>query len=710
MKIVLLLVSFIIMSSCVGTIEKTEADASTIVPSKSKIVFGGITEAIAVAHNRLTVKFEAANGGSGQYDYSVYLNGNYSTPFTFIDGNLAITTSDGQLAIDVSGLDIGTSYSVGIRAKDRSTGVEDSNDVRVIASTLTYEVPLFSGVREVKNMPGIAAKNSLEVLWNKAIKSSDGPGGFSANPHEISGYRIYYRKDGQTSWLTKLISDPDITSNVLTSLDPQTSYEIKVVALDSDTPAISDENIRQISFSTLGDQPILFDGVSTATVAPNATGFNNIDLTWQAGTGGFDRYRIFYTDNPLTTSIDPQNQLDALNVDITDLTTTSYTLFVPNANTEYKVSVVACADALCSSYSSVSAAKVLIVKTSPPVAPFTGIDSIDVGLDRITLNWDFLPDATQGAYDSYEVLMTHNGNTTVLSNTGAVRLESIPATTAQSVNVVGVTEGEEYCFVVKSSITEPDYSKRVFENSAQFCGVPVYNAPGAVQVVEEVDPDNAPNLTKCIDIDTGKFTVKWTPPASGTYTKFQIFLDQGATLDYNGTEDAFVDFDPGLTEYSYTFNGLVAGQDYKVGIRTWFDHAGTIKTGLEISPIACTTDVDKLVPQGWENVISLGVKTDALNGGAVIPEVIVEKGDTLIDGTVVPFAAPIEFDEFLPTTPISLNSSLGSIGMVRLAWNDFKYTNGSYFSSNTNDANVGYKVYRLKYDHNTHANSHATLA
>jgi hypothetical protein len=713
----LLLLSLLV--SCVGTIEeKKTTQESYVAKKKSGIVFKGgeQSRSLATSHRKVDIAFKPAKGGSGNFDYFAYVN-NQAYASSALPMELVKVDGEGFAHIIIDNLNKSFTYSIIVKAQDRLTSLQDDNQVAVILTTLSYEVPLFDGIINVINMAGIAATNQLKIFWNQAVKAAEGPGGFSANPHEISGYMIYYRKDSETNWSTQQVPDPEATNYILQSLDENTLYHLKVTALSSHSPAREDKNNTIISISTLTEQAIEFEGIASAEVPKDATGFNNIIVNWDPGLGAFDRYRIFYTTNNAVTTINPALHSNPVNgdgvqyLDVTELDLSSYQFFVPNSNTLYYVAVVACSDGACTDFGQEGANKVLPVETAPPVAPFNGINSIDVSIDSITLNWLYLPDSALGAYDTYEVTVSYNGITEVITTSSAtVKLQSSPQVSSKSLKVINVTEGVQYCFKVKSAITQPDTTLRIYENNTQFCGTPTYTKPPAPQFKYIDNIESPGTLTACQNRLSSGFTLKWNPVNTGTYSQFAVYIQSGISVDYNQPFDYLIPYDSNATEYVKAFPGLVAGSTYSVGVRTYYQHPVTseIKYGLESQIITCNTIQEKLIPQGWTKLMAFGAKQNGTDSNSTIPEAMAVKGENLLDGTPVPYNVPVNFDTLYNESPTPVTASMNGLGMVHLQWNDFKYVNGDLFTVGVAATNVGYIIYRMEYDQALHASSPPT--
>lgn len=231
-----------LLSGCVGSIENAAKDLTDANKTKDvKIEFAGITEAVAISHNKVSVGFKPATGGSEHFSYLVYLNGQYDLASASIDSSLVKLDSSGVAHVVVGSLSTGTTYSFAVRAYDPENNVSDTNTVVLTAQTINTEVPNFDGVYKVSNVAGKSGENSLFIQWNKAISSLGANGSFGGDVHDVSGYMIYYGESALDMSTMVPVNGADTLSYTLSGLKDGTDYFIRVRARDSNTPVNNEE-------------------------------------------------------------------------------------------------------------------------------------------------------------------------------------------------------------------------------------------------------------------------------------------------------------------------------------------------------------------------------------------------------------------------------------------------------------------------------------
>lgn len=683
---------------CVGTIQNAEED---ITKSKSYtdygITFKGIEEAIAVSHNKVDVSFFPAKGGSGNFTYVVYRDGNFAFPVASIPGIAANVDAEGKFHVPVGNLLTGTTYSFSVRAYDIVNAAEDINTKSLFATTLGYEVPVFDGIVALENVGGADGETMLKIRWNPAQPSSPSSDPFGANPNAISGYNVYLGTSPDTLTLIGSVTNPTTTQFIATNLTPGSNYFARVRAKNSASPTQEDLNIKYFQKKTLLSQPIVFSGLKTASIPNSSLGYSRINLTWNQGSGSFDRYRVFVSSSPVA-AFDPGSATTTI-PDISDLTATSFTISTGlAANTTYYIAIVACKGSACTEYGGHNVVK--SVKTSPPVAAFNGIDSITQpsdasGLSSLIITWT-PPDTSVGVYNEYRLFKVDNA-------TGAYNplVDQVPpfnagtpsvpgfdpgATTDTSMLIKGLTSGTEYCFVLKAYATSPadpeNPAGRTHINEKKVCGTPVYTSPGFSGVK---------NI--CSAISSSSFTVAWdTPSPLGIFDRYNIWLiPSGSTFDY---EDA-ISGDPAYTlklatkdKTSLNITGLAPNTTYKIGMKTYFYDAVADENVYDsnIVTATCATLPAKVEHNGWFGVTSIGRKMDGL---ASPPSAIIER----LRAPASPYnhTFPEEYSAGTPGVDAS------NQGIIRLQWEDFSLSGSLGRMYDFIGPGNGYKVYRKVY-------------
>ena len=689
--------------SCVGTVEELKEDTQkSVLDNPYDISFDGVASGVATAHSKVRLFFKPAQGGSGTFSYNAYVNGNYSSA----KGSTSTTTpdEDGNLFIDVSGLGIGQNTSILVRAFDIQNNVEDQNNKLLSLTTLPYEVPLFEGVHKVENLAGIDGETKLKVSWIKALPSSSS-GGFGSNPNDISGYNIYVGVSKVSLTLVGTVN-ADITDYILSGLTSESKYYVKVLARNSNVPVqLEDQNVEIKSQTTLSSQPINFVGLKSISIPQTNQGFSKINLSWDQGTGGFDRYRIFVRTD--TTTPDPTVDT-AHSADITDLSVTSTQVSVANPYTLYYVTIVACDGVSCNDFQGQNVN--LPVTTTPPVAPYNGITTLEqaagqFGLTQLEASW-FAPDTTQGVYDTIKLYQTDSiGNDmgeVPLCN-GGVNLcyEVVSATKWKLVNM---TQGQEYCYMTKAYSTSPfkadEPGGRTHANVSYKCATPSYKEPGF-----------AGPTAGCSAITATGLNVSWSAPVPfGTFEQFELY--------YKTTSGAFsfaqalaghIDYTKVSVSSSATTWALASlnpSTTYQIGVKTYLadpDNPGTGFRDSNNNVISCNTLDATATSNGWFNILALGPKVDG-RSGSIVPERYLDRDTTVDPPIYIPY--PQEFAAGDPSLKWPAATAVSSDGMVVLKWKDYTIDGiGNMYDLKDLHAENGYNVYRKEY-----VAAHDTLA
>jgi hypothetical protein len=727
-----------LVTGCVGTIEDPDkVDKSSQELEDPNFKFNGAYSAIAISHKGFQVNFKPAQGGSGIFDYNLYVDGNYSVSVGSLASENTGIDVNGNLNILVNTLIFrANTYSLVVRARDRVSAIEDQNTKSIVMPVLQHETPLFYGISNIQNVQGSLGKTSLTVSWAPALPARVSDDMFNPiTKWSILGYTIYFKKAGSASVNTVFVANAAATSYTVAGLDPNTLYHIWVRAKDRQDPSLEDGNMIIRSKSTQPDKPIKFAGIVSGSVPSSSAGLDHIIATWAPASGNFTQYRIFYTTDPYET-IDPV--LDSVTVNFVDVKVTaanpnisSYQFPVDSPNTLYRVFVIACDDT-CSAggFDPDSTLVYASVTTTPPTAPFMGTVGMNLGIDTTELYWVFYPDESLGAYDGYRVTMRKGGVLIdeVLETTSPnEKLLTTPAKSAKKIKIIGLTEGESYCFKVESLLGAVTY-----QNSSWICGTPQYVKPDKPTFIAEDYLNDLSQVAQrfCREPVATGFKLRWKGPGVGTFTKYELFLQTGTEIDWDAPPTAIIPLVPGHDEntvYNYSHDGETPGTVVKVGIRTVYENM-LMQTfyGQKGNDFNCTVEIQKVISQGWESILSIGLKENVMenDNNGVIPESFTVVNDVFatpeyLDAAAFPYqdvvrgttngAIKAEFSwpsdykllsknydvspDIIP--PTIANSSLGG-GMVRLAWKDFKFQTGENFSAGA-PVTIGYRVYRQVY-------------
>lgn len=706
---ILFICSLAVLTSCVGTIEETEkkvTDATIVKPVQ--LSFQGISKGMAVAHNKVQLYFKPVSGGSNNYSYLVYKDGNLSTPVSSIAQSELSLDRNGEYSVSVTGLVLGTNYNFLVRAFDSQYNIQDSNNNQISLATLAYKTPLFDGIQAIENLSGKEGESAILLKWNAALPATEGGGVFGGNADSISGYNIYLGDSEANLAFYTSVNDSSATSFKLSGLDSGKLFYVRVRAKNSLTVPVEDLNYKFLTKKTLTHLPIVFGGVSMASVPVTSAGFSNIKLQWNPGSGNYDRYKIFARKDPVSSF--NQASSDYLMSTITDLSLGSAVISVPDAHTIWYVAVVACSDAACSESQGQNVVK--YAKTSPPVSTFNGIKVLSQplggeGLSSLDITWD-LPDITTGVYDEIRVFKSDAaGNFDPFLN----RIDNlsydptnplVPGVTLRSstfVRVNGLETGKQSCFVAQAYSTSPiDPSNpdgRTALTRVVKCATPQYNIPGFAGV-----------KLSCTNKTAKTFKISWDiPNPKGTFEDYEIYYKEGSS------GFSIADALAGLAGYtkkvetsdavSRVLTGLNMNSTYQVLVKSHYFNPTDSKDHRDNNSIIATCSTTApLVEQGpWYELFAIGPKFDGLNG-----IFLAEKLTPLSGGVDGQSGASVNKPAWKHQYPVeSASVGLGvseSInGIIRIAWDDMQLSdNLGYLREYNTTPNTGYKVYRLAHN------------
>lgn len=691
----------IISVGCVGTIKnQAETINSGVKVPPVKIYFDGIKSAEAVSHRKVRLTFKPATGGSGSFDYRAFVNGSLLASAS-LSAAQAIPDGMGDLHLVVDGLNQSTLYSFNVQAVDREYGETDGNIIDLKTSTLNYLVPLFEGINSLENVPGLDGETKLLAKWNAAVEAAPNTNPFGSNPYAIGGYKIFVGQSEESLVQVATIPDPEATSFLIDNLESGINYLVRVRAFDSQNPPIEELNKVTIEKKTLTTQPILFAGISKLSVPTNSSGYSTLTLEWVPGTGSFDRYLIFVSNTPKT-SFNPAEDIPVQT--ITSLSAKTINVTVSQSHTTYYAAVVACNGQTCTASS--GANKVLSTKTTPPVALFNGITSINqtdglLGLSSLEISWNS-PDTTQGVFNEFRLFKTNTAGVfdelvdriptynPMNPNVPSVDITygSLTATSTVKARIRGLTTGQEYCFVLKAYATNPaDPSApngRTHNNQKKVCATPTFLSPGFSGI-------NA----SCTNITSTSLKISWTDPDPvGIFDYYKVWYRtaQGGSFNFSSAISGDPTYElliaPKNTT-SMTITGLSPNTNYRIGMKTFINiPPDTYDNNVSIAN--CSTSSATVKFEGWNDVMSIGPKIDGINR-TVIKEKITEALSATPLDDLYSHPIPQEY----PAGEEGVNAS--TQGIVRLEWSDFSISGVGSMSDFTSNASTGYNIYRMNW-------------
>lgn len=634
----IILASFLLLSSCIGTVEDLEEVNKSKEVDSVKISFDGVFDCYAISQDKIEVRFNTASVLKGTVKssdlvYQAFLNGNFNTPVASNKLQNLRQDASGYYHLTVPSLDRNTAYSIFVKALDPSSNTIDSNIASCSVSTLDEEYPLFDGLQTAAPTAGLAGQNEITLKWNTAEPAKYILGSIAADGYKIYKYNIYWSQTSgeleNMSLLTEILEDNDnpITTYKVTGLNPGATYHFLVRAQDESDR--EEKNIKVLSSRTNLPSIVSFNGISTLTVPTNKSGYTSLSATWSKAKGDFNRYRIFAIPKSSaaysSSTINP-NSTVYLKADITDVEAVSALIPGLNQEEDYAIFVVACMyDTNTSSCVTYDGEDVkLSKKTLPPLAPYAGVGSVaklegSAGLSSVKLIWN-PPAVSQGVCDDIKLFFVNSSNvesTMYACNDPLVDptmpcFSSSPACEDSEIILSSVSLDTEFCFrakVYENGRYQETTNKKCFTNTIQ---KPVFQSP-----------------PKCTALDGGtELQIDWNPPTSGDYSNFVLFVQQVAdsdtsTLNSNQWMSDAIDFYEGgsgsftaeLLDKAIATKKLkyrVPDTKYRIGIKTLISTGGNNYYDENANVIECRTKPLSMNFTGWRHVTSVGPRINGI--------------------------------------------------------------------------------------------------
>ena len=344
---------------------------------------------LAAGASTATVTWIApSNGGAAITGYKV-----------FVDGGLYSEPASNATSVAFSNLEIGARYVVTIQA---------CNTVGCSASSTA--LPIFT----VPVGPSAVATSAVgpttaTVTWTASTSTF------------VSGYKIFFRRTGTTTWVEFTPQSDDVSGTVVSSLLVNTPYELYVRAYNP--KGFADTSI--VSFTTQNFQvPTEPTALSAVAVSGGAR------LSWTApswnGAATISDYRIEWSSDTGTTWTAVQRAASTL-------TTATVTGLTPGINYRFRVSAKNIAG-----FSPPSIATSTVAPFSTPSAPTA--TSATAGDKEATVTWVAPADNGSSAITDYIIQYSSNGTY------WSVFSDGVSNTTSAVVG--GLTNGTTYVFRV----------------------------------------------------------------------------------------------------------------------------------------------------------------------------------------------------------------------------------------------------------------------
>lgn len=420
----------------------------------------------------------------------------------------------------------------------------------------------------------------------------------------------------------------------------------------------------------------------------------------------------------------------------------------------YLAFVVACRSMTCGEGERLVGSPVFY-RVTPKLASFSGILNIaspqDINnLNQVTINFD-APVIETGYINGFDIYCydseTDTSPTKLVYNTantsgkascnGLVRVDPNPNDYAGygNINQVRINgnffdDGEtiadkEYCFSAVPTITGNNYSVNDVDNAIIKCITPIVRVPTVEQF---------PGVINACNTGADYITVGWNAPSGGIYDKYAVFYKEknGEVFKFsdalNNDPDYIMQDNIVATTYTYTIPNLIPGKIYQFGVLPYIDGTEPIYADINTGLGECKIEVPNPKFVEWVDIFAIGPKAN----GMLTPTGL-NRDKTYILETLNSYGQPIEVEAdpatLAPTTTFEeqFGSASGNqifsgvygakdglttnalhqysnSGIVRIAWKDVEFTNGTRTLQTFIDAyetgamkkdhQIGYRVYR----------------
>lgn len=600
------------LCSCVGTVEdKNPLTTKGAAAKTTPLTFEGIFQATPIAHDKVDVFFYPAVGDPRSFTYFIYYDG-ASQPIT-IPGATLRTDYRGLLKTTISNLQIGTTYSFNVQAQDENEN-RSTNTLTQTATTFTNQTANFSGVAVVRNLSGADGRNALRVEWPEAerIGSVFSPKEVDPVQYEITvvdGDQLTPAafddiSIGEPNRRIVYVSDSKIAHNV-EGLKSGTKYYIRVRAIhygfSQNSANISykrEANSNYYLAQTLSDQLGDIDvDLSVYNVNPSAgsAGLTAFDVSWDPARAAFQEYRVYYHQvgdgSPWSSfqfsrhdvcngpdANEPQWSCKRVNYDLSNTVVTDLQPFK-----NYEVVTVICLNSDCLPAESIAYYHNSPYRTEPGVAPFGGIEEIELAKNYWAIDELYLkitpPDLSAGVMDGILVeLLTRSDvaadtilNHPQTSQNSGYSVSNFNFATDDTIVVNGINpfSAEQYCFRLIPYVWDNGVVDEKRSGVVDTCITAEIKAPS----VEEFTGLKLDSISA--DAITDSISLAWDPPTAGIYNKYVLFVRINAGVfnfgdAINPANPDYVRIEIPYGQTSYNINFLPNGT-YSFGVLTYYD-------------------------------------------------------------------------------------------------------------------------------------------
>lgn len=585
---------------CVGTVQDAGLPKTSIAAEpRTTINFGGVYQVVAISQSKFEIFFYPATGGSGRYNYIIYV-GDRPSPMT-LPSEVMLQDYRGLLKATVTGLETGKSYFVKVEAQDQVTEGKDKNDSVLEATTFLNLVADFSGIASVTNSAGVDGLDSIKIRWPHALVDVGSVGGATTDPksYEIVAVDSTLLTPGNMDDITKgpaqgrfvksLVYNSQINETVLRGLKADTKYHVRVRALHKDSiddannsRLRSELNTDYLSIKTLSADlssiNFKIDGLKVLRNEGSAQS-TSLVLSWPSASGVFDHFRIYYSqDDTNLSSIDTSECPLSQAYGCKKYPPSSTGAIVPNLepNKDYYFRLLVCQFEDCETY---ILGDIKPGSTKPLLAAFPGISAIRSASNINEIGKMFvsfaLPNFNEGDFDGYHIAYRPNLSVppeviNLPDYEGGIGIEPFDYRTATSITFTGIDYSTEsnYCFSVYPFTYLFPSGYVDHENGTWMCKAAEVTKANMVQFPGLIGAETVGN----------DLLVTWGEASAGIFDMYEVYLrktdgsfsysaarSQLAASNYTNYVTAVV----GLSETTHRFHNVPNGK-YRLGVLTYF--------------------------------------------------------------------------------------------------------------------------------------------
>lgn len=624
----------IVFIGCVGTIKESDPINTKASSESDKSIsdYIGISSATAISNARVEVTFPAAEGDADQIAYVIRYDGQQIP--TYVYGSALRPDYRGLLKHTLTNLQSDTRYSFTVQVRNIKKNLESANNLSKVTKTFNNVTAIFNGLSTVRNLSGADGLNGIEAIWPEAEIRGGIVNKDEVDPieYQVTVIDSNYLNPGDMN--NESYGEPkrkvysiqgNKRSATINGLRAGTKYYVQTRAVhygysistnSSNINYKKEQNTNYLEISTYSENlgSLNFDNSSFKTFFPSGiAGLYSVQLNWTPPTGNFDHYRIYYSIDGTTnlsnylnvSTLDNAcsgNEVADANVkcQFIDSNVNNFLLTGLETNTKYNLSLAVCLTRSCESGKRVFS-NILTHTTTPPVASFRGITSIDgakeiIKLDRMYLNFE-TPDFSSGNISGFIVqyfgVDVNNTTPTSLNDTDSLNTSLLDVQpfdyridTIIEISGIDPSAATPYCFLITPFTYNNDGTKTLHRGGLiPQCKTPQIKGPSLLEFVG-IDSYTCDVLSRTL-------TVYWTKPTAGIYSHFELFhvpnaasFNFGEAFDWENNTYERIQVDPSRSTYSIT--NLQPGRSYRAGLISFYDFInGAIRSEINTNTIQC---------------------------------------------------------------------------------------------------------------------------